>query len=57
MPLIINCEKCGHLYETVGFTKPDGTTDGQGSKCPRCGNWNGLKHFFDQFLKTKEKKD
>jgi len=51
MSLIINCEKCSFVYETGAFAKPDGTTDGQLSKCPKCGNWNGMKPDIDRFTK------
>ncbi len=51
MPLIINCEKCSFVYETDAFTKPDGTTDGQMSKCPKCEHWNGMKYNTDRFTK------
>ena len=51
MPLIINCEKCHHVYEIIALTKPDGTTDGQMSKCPKCGHRNGMKNYFDKFTK------
>lgn len=51
MPLIIFCEKCNYKYETIAFTKSDGTTDGQMSKCPKCGHWNGGKYLIDQFKK------
>ena len=51
MPLIINCEKCSFVYQVVAFTKPDGTTDDQMSKCPRCNHWNGTKAYFDKFKK------
>jgi len=51
MPLIINCEKCRLIFEVLGFTKPDGTTDGQKNKCPRCGHWNGMKPDIDRFTK------
>jgi len=56
MPLIINCEKCHLVYETVAFTKPDGTTDGQQSKCPKCGNWNGRKYLIDRYSELLKKK-
>ncbi|GBF24067.1 hypothetical protein MnTg01_00404 [archaeon MnTg01] len=51
MPLIINCEKCRHLFENFAMTKPDGTTDDQMNKCPKCGHWNGMKHYVDRFTK------
>lgn len=46
-----SCEKCNHRYEIVAFTKPDGTTDGQTSKCPRCEHWNGRGYIKDLFKK------
>jgi len=51
MPLIINCEKCSFVYQDVAFTKPDGTTNGQMSKCPKCEHWNGMKYNTDRFTK------
>jgi len=51
MPLIINCEKCHHVYETGALTKPDGTTDDQISTCPKCRHRNGMKHYLDKFTK------
>jgi len=49
--MMMNCEKCKLLYETVAFTKPDGTTDGQLSKCPRCNHWNGRGYLREYFKK------
>ena len=54
MPLIIFCEKCNFHFEVIAFTKPDGTTDGQKDKCPRCGHWNGgdnIKEFLERLKK------
>lgn len=54
MPLTNNCEKCSLVYEVIAFEKPDGTTDGQMSKCPRCSHWNGTKYHFDKYKKKSE---
>ena len=55
MLLIQSCEKCNYRYEIVAFTKPDGTTDGQTSKCPRCMNWNGRGSMKDNIREMYKK--
>jgi len=55
MPKIENCEKCHLLFDSHALTKPDGTTDGQMTKCPRCGHWIGIKYNIDRIKKELEK--
>jgi len=56
MPLVIFCEKCNFQYQAIAFTDKHGTTDGQMSKCPKCGNWNGTGYLLDKLKDMQEKK-